>query len=48
MFMERNSRDFVTRVERINDNADAICNVLQAHLLVKDVYYPKQSPTKQF
>ncbi|KAH8755215.1 hypothetical protein F5882DRAFT_469177 [Hyaloscypha sp. PMI_1271] len=36
MFMERNRRDFVTRIERINDNAEAICNVLQAHLLVKD------------
>lgn len=48
MFMERNSRDFVTRIERINDNAEAICNVLQAHPLVKEVYYPKYSPTKQF
>jgi cystathionine gamma-synthase len=47
MFMERNSRDFVTRIERINDNAEAIWNVHQAHL-VKDVYYPKRSPTKQF
>jgi cystathionine gamma-synthase len=44
MFMERNSRDFVTRIERINDNAEAICNVLQAHL-VKDVYYPKGTVT---
>ena len=48
MFMERNSRDFVTRIERINHNAEAICNILQAHPLVKEVYYPKYSPTKQF
>lgn len=48
MFMERNSRDFVTRIEKINDNAEAICNVLQAHPLVKEVYYPKYNPTKQF
>ncbi|PMD56122.1 PLP-dependent transferase [Hyaloscypha bicolor E] len=48
MFMERNSRDFVTRIERINDNAEAICNILQAHPLVKEVYYPKYSPTRQF
>ncbi|KAB8237660.1 PLP-dependent transferase [Aspergillus alliaceus] len=48
MFMERNSRDFVTRIKKINDNAEAICNVLQAHPLVKEVYYPKYSPTKQF
>jgi cystathionine gamma-synthase len=48
MFMERNSRDFVTRIKKINDNAEAICNVLQGHGLVKEVYYPKYSPTKQF
>ena len=28
IFMERNSRDFVIRMERINDNAEAICNRL--------------------
>jgi cystathionine gamma-synthase len=48
MFVKRNSRNFVTRIERINDNAKAICNVLQAHPLVKHVYYPNYSPTKQF
>jgi cystathionine gamma-synthase len=31
IFLERNSRDFVTRIERINTNAEAICGVLQAH-----------------
>ena len=30
IFMERNSRDFVTRIDRINDNAEAICEVLNA------------------
>ena len=30
MFMERNSRDFVSRAERINVNAEAICDVLRA------------------
>jgi cystathionine beta-lyase/cystathionine gamma-synthase len=29
--MERNSRDFVLRNERINSNAEAICNVLRSH-----------------
>jgi cystathionine gamma-synthase len=48
IFMERNSRDSVTRIKRINDNTEAICNILQAHPLVKEVYYPKYSPTKQF
>ncbi|PYH87200.1 PLP-dependent transferase [Aspergillus uvarum CBS 121591] len=48
LFMERNSRDFVARIRRINDNAEAICRSLQAHPLIKDVYYPKYSPTKRF
>jgi len=31
IFLERNSRDFVARIERINDNAEALCERLQAH-----------------
>lgn len=31
LFMERNSRDFISRAERVNDNAEAICSVLRAH-----------------
>jgi cystathionine gamma-synthase len=68
--MERNSRDFVLRNERINSNAEAIFNVLHSHprgivspdvrqvvvllqltefaCLVKQVYYPKYSPTRAF
>ncbi|KAI4198405.1 MAG: hypothetical protein LQ348_002029 [Seirophora lacunosa] len=30
LFMERNSRDFVGRIARINRNAEAICNCLKA------------------
>ena len=30
LFMERNSRDFVSRNERINANAEAICEILRA------------------
>ncbi|KAI0424941.1 pyridoxal phosphate-dependent transferase [Xylaria sp. FL1042] len=41
VFMERNSRDFVTRIDRINANAEAICSVLEAHPLVTKVYYPR-------
>jgi cystathionine gamma-synthase len=29
--LERNSRDYVSRIDRINLNAEAICEVLQAH-----------------
>jgi cystathionine gamma-synthase len=48
IFMERNSRHFVSRIERINDNAEVICNVLQKHPLVKDVYYPKYSASRKY
>lgn len=30
IYMERNSRDFVSRVDRINTNAEAICKKLKA------------------
>lgn len=29
VFMERNSRDFVSRIGRINENAEAICETLK-------------------
>lgn len=48
IFMERNSRHFVSRIERINYNAEAICDVLKEHPLVKYVYYPKYNSTKCF
>jgi cystathionine gamma-synthase len=31
IFLERNSRDFVSRIERIGINAEAICDVLTSH-----------------
>jgi cystathionine gamma-synthase len=31
IFMERNSRDFVSRSDRINHNAEAICDLLLSH-----------------
>lgn len=46
VFMERNSRDFVSRVERINANSEAICDILSTHPLVKRVYYPRVNPTR--
>lgn len=48
VFLERNSRDFVPRIERINANAEAICDVLRTHPRVKQVNYPKYSPTRPF
>jgi len=48
IFMERNSRDFVSRVDRINANAEAICETLKASPIVKQIYYPKYSETRDF
>ncbi|PWY76662.1 PLP-dependent transferase [Aspergillus eucalypticola CBS 122712] len=48
IFMERNSRDFINRIKKINHTTEAICDLLKSHPLVKDVYYPKYSSTKQF
>lgn len=31
IFLERNSRDFVLRIDRINENAEAICELLRNH-----------------
>jgi cystathionine gamma-synthase len=31
LFLERNSRDFLSRVERINVNAEAVCVLLLKH-----------------
>ncbi|RYP04053.1 hypothetical protein DL765_010317 [Monosporascus sp. GIB2] len=46
IFMERNSRDFKTRIDRVNANAEAICEVLMAHPLVTKIYYPKYNETR--
>jgi cystathionine gamma-synthase len=48
LFMERNSRDFVSRIERINHSAEVICDVLASHPLVKNVYYPKCVPSRKY
>jgi cystathionine gamma-synthase len=47
MFMERNSRDFASRIDRINVNAEAICSVLKEHPLVKSLFYPRYVQTSQ-
>ncbi|PHH81877.1 hypothetical protein CDD83_3456 [Cordyceps sp. RAO-2017] len=47
IFMERNSRDFLRRIVRINSNAEAICDVLRDHTLVKNLYYPLFNSSKQ-
>ncbi|KAK2612156.1 Cystathionine gamma-synthase [Conoideocrella luteorostrata] len=46
VFMERNSRDFLYRVDRINSNAEAICVTLQKHPSVRRIFYPKYNPSR--
>ncbi|KAF2760725.1 PLP-dependent transferase [Pseudovirgaria hyperparasitica] len=46
--LERNSRDFVSRIERINGNAEAVCDLLREHPKIKQVNYPKYSKTRQY
>lgn len=46
--MERNSRDFVSRIDRINTNAETICDILASHPRIKNVYYPKVNPSRSF
>ena len=48
LFMERNSRDFASRIKRINNNAEVICDVLSSHPCTKEVYYPKVNPSRKF
>ncbi|KAI1462962.1 PLP-dependent transferase [Daldinia caldariorum] len=46
IFMERNSRDFISRIDRVNANAEAICEILVSHPLVTNVYYPKYNESR--
>ncbi|OBT83560.1 hypothetical protein VE02_06947 [Pseudogymnoascus sp. 03VT05] len=48
LFMERNSRDFISRIDRINHNAEVICDLLSSHSVVKKVYYPKCVQSREF
>ncbi len=46
IFMERNSRDFASRMHRVNVNAEAIAKVLAQHPSVKKIYYPTQGDSR--
>ena len=48
VFMERNSRDFVCRIDRINTNAETMADTLKASKYVKEVYYPKLNPSRNY
>ncbi|KAF9887123.1 hypothetical protein FE257_010498 [Aspergillus nanangensis] len=46
VFLERNSRDFVSRIAKINSTTEEITAMLKESPLVKNVYYPKYNPSK--
>ena len=46
LFMERNSRDFISRIDRINTNSEAIAATLKSAQNVKAVYYPQHNLSK--
>ena len=48
LVMEKNSRDFESRILKANRNAEAMCALLQSSPKVKWVRYPKYSPTRVF
>ncbi|KAA8645519.1 cystathionine gamma-synthase [Aspergillus tanneri] len=48
VFLERNSRDFVSRIEKINRTTEAITAMLKNSSIVKTIYYPKYSPSRPF
>ncbi|OJJ00983.1 hypothetical protein ASPVEDRAFT_82534 [Aspergillus versicolor CBS 583.65] len=45
VFLERNSRDFISRIEKINHTSEEITAMLKESPLVKNVYYPKYNPS---
>ncbi|KAF9908442.1 hypothetical protein EC991_009795 [Linnemannia zychae] len=48
IFMERNSRTFQSRIHRIDENTEALCDYLRTHPKVKEVYYPKYVTTANY
>ncbi|GAO48188.1 putative cystathionine gamma-synthase [Saitoella complicata NRRL Y-17804] len=46
IFMERNSRDYLSRIKRINYNAEALADMVVKHPKVKQVHYPKYSTSR--
>lgn len=52
VYLERNSRDFVSRIARVNLNAAALAALLRAHAgpdkPIKEIFYPQYSATREF
>ncbi|CAK1363482.1 unnamed protein product [Cercospora beticola] len=48
VIMERNSLDFAERVQKANSNSELVVELLDGHPRVKQVYYPKGSPSQPY
>ncbi|CAK9438836.1 uncharacterized protein LODBEIA_P30600 [Lodderomyces beijingensis] len=48
LWLERNSRDFVERVHRIDRTSEKVVDLLSACPKISQVYYPKTSPTRHY
>ncbi|PLN77977.1 PLP-dependent transferase [Aspergillus taichungensis] len=46
VFLERNSRDFVSRIEKINHTTEEVTAMLKNSTVVKNIYYPKWNPSR--
>lgn len=47
IFLERNSRDFASRIDRVNANAAAVAELLVECPLVRIVHYPKYNDSRR-
>lgn len=52
LYMERNSRDFERRIKVIDENTEAVCDLLRSRShgggAIKDVFYPKWSSRENY
>lgn len=48
IYLERNSRDFQSRSDKINITSEAVVELFQKSPLIKEVFYPKIAPTKKY
>ena len=46
LWLERNSRDFVERVHKIDDTSAKVVELLQNSPLISQIYYPSVSDSK--
>ncbi|KAI9298160.1 PLP-dependent transferase [Neoconidiobolus thromboides FSU 785] len=48
LFLERNSRTFETRVKKINQSTEILCDYLKSHSLVHRIHYPKYTTPSHY